>query len=332
MAPQPRTMHSSRTARCWAAFGLALVALLLAGCGSPDVGRAAADSPVADPRGGEAFPADVLSGQVGDGTQITIGERPSSIVSLSPTATETLWAVGAGDQVVAVDDQSNYPAGVPATKLSGYTPNVEAILAFEPDLVLSSGDGGDLVAGLEKAGVPTLLLPAATDLDDAYSQIERIGAATGHVAEAAKVVAEMRSDIRSAVADAPRAAGLTYFHELDPTLYTVTGKTFIGEVYGLFGMTSIGDGAAGGDDYPQLSAEYVVDVDPDLVMLADTDCCEVTPEKIADRPGWDDLTAVRTGQLHEIDKDISSRWGPRIVDFVRAIGDVVADVEPAPAS
>jgi iron complex transport system substrate-binding protein len=277
-----------------------------------------------------AFPVTVLSGPLDGGTELEIGDRPEAIVSLSPTATEMLWAVGAGEQVVAVDDQSDYPEGVPSTDLSGYTPNVEAILGYEPDLVLAAGDGGDMVAGLAKAGVPTLLLPAAADLDEAYSQIERVGAATGHVADAAALVASMRDHIEKAVAGLPeRSEPLTYFHELDPTGYTVAGGTFIGAVYSLFGMESIADAAGSGDAYPQLSAEYVVDADPDVIMLADSECCGVTVDDVAKRAGWAGLGAVRDGRVHVLDEDVASRWGPRVVEFVDEIAKVVA-AAPAP--
>src|SRR5699024_5883348 len=141
----------------------------------------------------------------------------------------------------------------------GYKPNIEAILSYEPDLVIASSDAGDLVSALQKAKVPTLLLPSAADLDESYSQIERIGAATGHVAEAAKLVSEMRSDIKKAVDSVSGADGLTYYHELDPTNFTVTGDTFIGEVYALFAMTSIADAADTKDAYPKLSSEYIVE-------------------------------------------------------------------------
>ena len=245
-------------------------------------------------------------------------------MSSSPTATETLWAVGAGEQVVAVDDQSDYPPGVPTTELSGYSPNVEAIIGYAPDLVIAMDDVGGLVTGLRAAGVPTLLLPAAAGLDEAYAQIERIGAATGHLPEATSLVASMRADVDAAVPE--RDGPLRYFHELDDTLYTVSGDSFLGEVYGLFGLASIADG---GDAYPQLSAEYVVAADPDLIFLADGQCCGVTPERVAARPGWSGMTAVRTGQVHVLDADIASRWGPRVVDLVRDIGAAVATV-PAP--
>jgi iron complex transport system substrate-binding protein len=324
---QPRTLPRSRTRSL--AGVLALVgSLTLASCAdeaaSPEsAGETAPTAAAAD------YPVEVTTGPSDSAETITISEQPDAIVSLSPTATETLWAVGAGDQVVAVDDQSDYPEDVPTTKLSGYTPNVEAILGYEPDLVVTSSDDNDLVAGLEKAAVPTLVLPSAEDLDGAYEQIERIGTVTGHPAEAAELVDEMKADIEAAVAEAPQADGLTYFHELDPTLYTVTGETFIGEVYGLFGMESIADAAEGGDDYPQLSAEYVVDADPDVVFLSDAECCEVTPQQVAERPGWAGISAVRNDEVHVLDEDIASRWGPRVVEFVKMVSEHVSSLEPA---
>lgn len=255
--------------------------------------------------------------------QSTADKEPASIVSLSPSATEMLWAIGADDQVVAVDDQSDYPADVPTTELSGYEPNVEAILGYEPDLVVASADTGDLVSGLKAADVPVLLLPAATGLDDSYAQIEKLGAATGHVEQADKVVDDMQTRIKAAVAKAPDAAGMTYFHELGPDLYTVTGDTFIGEVYGLFGLRSIAE--AKGDDYPQLSSEYVASADPDLVLVGDNGCCGVTARDVRERPGWEQMSAVRDGGVHVVDEDITSRWGPRVVEFVELVARLVAE-------
>lgn len=271
-----------------------------------------------------AFPVEVTTGHADSDEAITIAERPDAIVSLTPTGTESLFAVGAGDQVIAVDDQSDFPEDVPTTKLSGHTPNIEAILGHEPDLVVTASDDRDLVAGLAKAAVPTLVLPSVADLEGAYEQIARVGLATGHADTAADVVTQMKADIATAIERAPQTKGLSYFHELDPSLYTVTGATFIGEVYGLFGLESIADAAKGGDAYPQLSAEYVVDADPDLVFLSDAECCGVTPEQVSQRPGWSDVSAVQKGRVHVLDEDIASRWGPRIVDFVEMISEHVA--------
>ena len=243
------------------------------------------------------------------------------IVSLVPALTEMLFAIGAGKQVVAVDDQSNYPVAAPHTKLSGFQPNLEAIIGYKPDLVVVSNDPKELVSGLNKLNVVVLLLPAAASLDDSYSQIEVLGAATGHVADSAIVVSRMHADIAKLTAKvAKRATPLTFFHELDDTLYSVTSKTFIGQIYTLAGLRNIADAAdkdSGG--YPQLTAEYVIAQNPDLIFLADTKCCKQSAATLAARPGWSDIDAVKKNKVIALDDDVASRWGPRVVDLARTI-------------
>ncbi len=253
---------------------------------------------------------------------------PERIVSLSPTATEMLFAIDAGDQVVAVDDQSNFPEEAPTTDLSGFEPNVEAIVGYEPDLVVLADDTGDVVAGLEATDVEVLQLPAATSLDDSYEQLEQLGQATGHEDEAADVVTDMQDEIEEITSSLPERDGepLTYYHELDQTLYTVTSETFVGQVYDLAGLENVADAADDGSGYPQLSAEYILEQDPDFIFLADTKCCGQTAETVAARPGWDVLQAVQQDQVVELDDDVASRWGPRVVDLLRTVVDEVARV------
>ncbi|GAA1745439.1 iron complex transport system substrate-binding protein [Dietzia kunjamensis subsp. schimae] len=268
--------------------------------------------------GDEPAPADQTS---------AAAEEPQAIVSLAPTTTEMLYAVGAGGSVVAVDERSDFPSEAPVTDLSGYTPNLEAILGYAPDLVVLTDDTGDIVAGLERSGVEVLQLPAAQTLDDTYTQLEQVGAATGHIGEAAELVSRMQSEIDEIVASVPeRETPLRYFHELDDTYYTVTDDTYVGEIYSLLGLTSI---ATGDNPYPQLSEELILEADPDLVFLADGQCCGITPEVVAERPGWDGLTAVRDGRVHVVDEDLSSRWGPRVVDFMREVAAIVTAVPDA---
>lgn len=257
---------------------------------------------------------------------------PERIVSISPTATESLFAIGAGPQVVAVDDLSTFPATAPVTALSAFQPSVEGIAAYEPDLVLLSFDPGDVLAGLEALGIPALLQPTASSLDEAYRQIEELGAATGRPGEAAELVAEMQADIAEAVASAPLGGEApTYYHEIDPSLYSATSASFVGELYGLFGLENIADPAdADGYGYPQLSAEWIVEQDPDFIFLADTRCCGQDAVAVAARPGWSELGAVRAARVVELDDDVASRWGPRIVEMVDAIGDAVASMEEGP--
>lgn len=256
----------------------------------------------------------------------TAAAGAQAVVSLSPTATEMLFAIGAGDQVIAVDDQSNYPAEAldKPHDLSGFEPNVEAIAALQPDLVIMQDP--TVKDQLEALGIDVYIGSAATTFDDVYTQIEQLGAATGHVGEAAELVSRMQTEIDAAIAAAPGASGLKVYHELDNTLYSVTSNTFIGKVYELFGMVNIADGAQPGNDYPQLNAEYIVQQDPDLVFLADTKCCGETKATVAARPGWDAVAAVQQGGVVELDDDVASRWGPRLVEFIQAVSAAVATV------
>lgn len=325
-----------------AAAGTGL-ALLLAACGgaggtSSDAAAGPAGSTAAPSTAGPVegtgesagtgtqaagFPVTVTSGQEPDTTELTIDAEPVSIVSISPSATEMLFAVGAGDQVVAVDAFSYFPEEAPVTDLSGFEPNVEAILGYAPDLVVVSSDPGDLASSLDAAGVPTLVLPSALDLDETYDQIERVGLATGHPEEAAELVDQMAADIEAAVASVPAGEPLSYYHELDPSFFTASGETFIGQVYGLFGLENIAD--ATGEAYPQLSQEFIVEADPDVVFVTSGDFSE-TPEAIAARPGWDSITAVEDGDIVVVDADVSSRWGPRVVDFVETVAEALPEV------
>lgn len=261
---------------------------------------------------------------VGD---VTLEAQPMRIVSLSPTATEMLYAIGAGAQVVAVDEYSNYPQEAVdlGTKLSGYEPNIEAISGFTPDLVIASYDPGSLVQQLGDLGIPVYLADAVTTIDAAYEQIENIGLLTGHAQESTDLTALMKSQIEEAVAGVTLPAQpLSYYHELDNTLYSITSNTFIGSVYSLFGLRNIADNVEAGNDYPQLSAEVIVSADPDLIFLADTKCCGETAATVEARDGWGSLKAVMNGNIVELDDDIPSRWGPRIVDFVIAIRDAIS--------
>lgn len=263
--------------------------------------------------------------------KVTLASRPSRIVSLSPTATEDLFAVGAGSQVVAVDKDSDYPAGVPKSSLDGITPNAEAILKYQPDLVVASADANGLVAALTKVGVPVLVESAATNLDGAYHQILQLGTATGHDAAAQSTVSSMKSQIAASVKQAgSQHSNLSYYWELDPTYYSAASSTFIGQIAALFGLKDIADKADKASDYgyPQLSSEYIVQSAPDIVFLADTVCCGASAKSVAARPGWSGITAVKVDDVVALNDDVASRWGPRLTQLVAAMA---AAVEKAPA-
>jgi iron complex transport system substrate-binding protein len=301
-----------------------VVALLIAACGGENGSQIANTGPTTPPPA--AFPVTV---EAANG-EVRITERPEKIISLSPTATETLFSIGAGQQVTAVDDQSNFPADAPRTKLSGFQPNVEAIAGFEPDLVIAAFDPGGLVRGLGKLDIPVLLLPAAKGLEDAYAQMRTLGKATGQNKEAVALVKRMQSRIRKLIDEVPADGGFTVYHEISPDFFSATSQTFIGSVYELVGLENIADEAGGAaPDYPQLSAEYILSADPDLIVLSDTTCCGQTLKTVAARPGWKTLTAVKQRNVVLADDDVASRWGPRTVDFVELITRAVADLQKA---
>ena len=287
---------------------LAALAVALVVAGSGGAGRQA------------AFPITVHAAN-GD---VVVASRPTRIISLSPTGTEDLFAVGAGSQVIAVDNDSDYPKNAPHSTLSGYTPNVEAIAGYTPDLVVVSNDIGGVVGSLEKLGITVLLEPAADNLAHAYDEIRQLGAATGHAAQAAKVVGGMEQTLTQLLRSVPRSnRRLTVYDELDPTYYSATSATFIGRVFKLFGFRNIADAAdTTHSGYPQLSAEYIVSSNPDIVVLSDTVCCGQNAASVAARPGWGGISAVKHGRVVAVNDDIASRWGPRVVDFVRAIAAV----------
>jgi cobalamin transport system substrate-binding protein len=305
--------------------GLALaLVLLVAGGGLPGCGEGSPAEPEAgnaQADGAGPFPVTVR-----DATRaVTVEARPARIVSLSPSATETLFAVGADEQVVAVDSESDYPPAAPVTDLSAYQPNVEAIAGYRPDLVVVPDSlPRDVVGGLRRLGLTVLEEPAPTVLSQAYGQARDLGLVTGHAAAGRRLARRMRSAVERLIADAPEVE-LDVFHELDPELYSASSDTFIGHIYERLGLRNVADPAArrAGSAYPQLSSEAVVAADPDLVILADSECCGQTPAKVAGRPGWRRVSAVRRGAVVVIDDDIASRWGPRVPRFVARVVDAM---------
>jgi iron complex transport system substrate-binding protein len=293
--------------------------LVLAACGgsSSSAGDDAGTSTAAEE---QAFPVTVT----GDDGELTLAEQPESIVSMSATATEMLFAIGAGPQVEAVDSTSTYPADAPITNLSAFTPNAEAIAVYGPDLVVLSDDMNGIVDALDALRIPTLLLGGAQTLEESYGQLETLGAATGHADDATAVVQDVQDRIDAAVESAANADGRSVYHELDPTYYSAASSTFIGSIYALFGLENIADEAPGAESgYPQLSAEYVVGAAPDLIVLADTICCDQTAEAVAQRPAFDTVPAVQDGRVLAASDDVASRWGPRIADFAESVAETL---------
>lgn len=270
-----------------------------------------------DPQAG-GFPVTVDA----DNGEVSIEERPERIVSLSPSATELLFAIGAGDQVVAADVFSTYPAEAPTTDLSGFDPNVEAIVAYEPDLVVIAGDSNDLVASLGELGIPVIANDAPSDVEGGYDIAAGLGLATGHVEETAALVAQMRVAMEEAFAAAPDDASLRVYHEVDEGLFAASSASFIGSIYEDMGVVNIADEAdTEGTGYPQLTEESIVAADPQLIVI--TDLVNYTADDVAARPGWSQIEAVTAGNIVTVSSDVASRWGPRLPELVTTIAEAL---------
>jgi len=302
---------------------LAAAAVAVCGCGSSSKGGSSS------PSDGAAFPVSVH----GTGGVTVIAHAPRRIVSLSPTSTEDLFALGAGAQVVAVDDESDYPTNAPRTKLSGFQPNVEAIAGYRPDLVVISDESpASLAPALRKLGIPVLVNPAARSLGQAYAEIEQLGLATGRRTQARDLVKRMKSQIAASVRAAHRwGRGLSVYDEISQEYYAAASGTVVGQLFALFGLRNIADRAPDpqGLGYPQLSAEYVVAANPDIVLLNDTVCCGQSATSVARRPGWSKMTAVRKHTIVALNEDVASRWGPRMPTLAAEVARAVKSAHAA---
>jgi len=257
---------------------------------------------------------------------------PTRIVSLSPSATDDLFAVGAGGQVVAVDSDSTYPKKAPHTRLSAYSPNAEAIEKYHPDLVIIGYNENHIEAQLATLHIPVLLEPAATNLAGVYAEIDQIAEVTGQSTAGNAVVTGMRRQIASIVASVKRpATPLSVYIELEQDFYSATSHTFMGQVLGLLGLHNIADTAAkGSNQYPQLSDEYIVASNPAVIVLADTVCCGQNRTTVSARAGWSEIAAVKDGAIVPVNDSIASEWGPRIVVYLRQVAAAVNVLEKRP--
>jgi iron complex transport system substrate-binding protein len=302
-----------------AVVAIAAGAALCAACGTSTTSTSGSTGAGAGAAAAGSFPVTIAAA----GGPVRVKSRPTKIISLSPTATEMLYAIGAGSQVKAVDADSDYPAQAPRTKLSGLQPNVEAIVAYKPDLVVVSYSNSALAKRLAPFSIPVLYLPAPANLNGMFREFDQLGQATGQLASAQREDTALRAQLSKIVARLPHhARPITYYYELDQTYYSITSSTFVGSLLSLAGMKSIADsasGAAAAGGYPQLSSESIIKANPDFIILADTVCCHQTAATVARRPGWAGLTAVKAGHVILLNDDIASRWGPRIADLMRTV-------------
>lgn len=327
-------MHKS-----WRLLGLLVVAAVaLLGCSErpPATSESLEQPPVTDRR-----LTAVAEGVDGDfpvvvhdllDRRVRLPKRPTRIISLTPSTTELLFAIGAGSQLVGATEHCNHPpeaSDIP--RVGGGTlesVSREGLLNAQPDLVLCKWDNHEpLIDMLDEFSIPSLGLGPET-LDDLYEEISLLGKVTGHEANAERLIAQMKARVTSLtalVSDIPPEKRCSVFYEVwDEPLMTAGPNSFIGEILQLAGTRNIFSDTD--TRYPRVSAEAVVARNPDVILAPSTHATEVSREQILSRPGWEHVNAISSERVYLISGDQVSRCGPRLVD---ALEEVISFIYPA---
>ncbi len=298
--------HLQEVARSLGLFSLAF-ALLLTAC---------------------AAPADLLAGplQVTDGLgrEISLEGPAVRIVSLAPSNTEMLFAIGAGSQVVGRDEVSDHPAQAAEVASIGSTfgqLNTEAILALDPDLVLAADiTAPEQLQSMEALGLTTFVLANPSDFEGLYENLETVGELTGHTVEASELAANLRARVENVIATMGDIDRVAVFYEIDgsdPSAPWTTGAgTFQDLLIELAGGENVASGIQG---WGQIDIEQLVIQDPEVIVYGEGPFVVTTVQSLSERPGWDGIAAVQAGRVIPIDTNWVDRPGPRLVDALEAM-------------
>jgi len=262
-----------------------------------------------------------------------VTQSPSCIVSLSPSATATLYAIGAGSQVGAVDADSTYPAQAEVLalkdKINPLNPSAEAIGSIcpgksKPSLVVISYNANSIQQKLMALGVNVVVQSAPSTLNGAYAQITQLGQLSGHSSEAAKLASSMKKAIKAAIASIPAhpSKKLTVFYEVGvKPYYSLTSQTFVGSLLKSLGTVNIADEVATSADagYPSLSAEYILSSNPKLIFTADGQ----TKSQVNARTGFTKVSAAANGAVASLNPNVASEWGPQLPELMKSLASAV---------
>jgi len=296
--------------------------------------------PVTDRAGKAQFAISVTDSL---GRSVTLDSIPERIISLSPSITEILFAVGAGDQVVGVTNCCDFPPEAKTRSIVGgfsaKTISIETILSLEPDIVFSGGSYHQtIIDALMQAGIIVYAV-GAQSFEEVYTEIEAIGSLTGHIDKTAERIDYMKSlesQITKVTALIPQEKRVRVFWEIwDDPFITAGPGAAMGHVITKAGGINIFHDVE--HDYPVINVEEIVVRNPDIIMGPDNHEDALTPENIIKRTGWNTISAVKEERIYILDGDITSRPGPRIVNalglvsralYPEAFRSVFSDSDP----
>lgn len=295
--------------------------LLVAACQPAPTATPTLAPPTAAPA---AFPVTVTDDA---GRSVAIKAEPQRIISLAPSNTEILFALGLGQRLVGVDDFSDYPPEAKAIeKVAGMEPNKEKIVSLNPDLIVAVGGSPaqlEKATALEKLGLTVIVLNPP-DIEGVIRNIELVGQATGRSQAAGQMAADLRARVRAVADKTANAPKLQVFFELDATdpskPFAPGPGSFIDGMITLAGGANVAAKAA--LQWVQLSAEEIIAQNPDVIVLSDADF-GITPESVKARPGWNVIAAVKNGAVYPISANLVSRPGPRVVDGLEQLAKLI---------
>lgn len=258
------------------------------------------------------------------GRSVKLSGIAERIVSVSPSPTEILFAVGAGSQVVGVDDYSDFPAETAnITKVGSYTLNLEVIISLDPDLIVCS----DLVPRAQldqlstQQGIPYFIFATRT-MEDVYKDIRLAGGLTGHTTEADELVTSLQTRVDAVTGKtlAPNVTKPRAYIEYYP-LWTYGPGSFGDDLIRLAGGENIAANAS--NEYPELTSEFIIAQDPEIIVYTIGPMTMTTEAEIAGRMGWDGISAIADDKIYSIDDNLLSRYGPRIVDGLEQLAEMI---------
>jgi len=307
-------------------FSLVLVLMLaiLAGCGSTEESNEGNNNEQTEEQTA-AFPVTITDDA---GNEVTIEEQPDSIVSLLPSVTETLFALGLDEEIVGVSDYDNYPAETAdIQKVGSMDLNLEAILALQPDVAFLQdyhvANASDGIKQLQEAGTEVVIVEIGSTFDSVYKSIEMIGQATGKLTEAEQIVTNMKDKVNELQEE---AEGITETKSVwveispQPNIFTAGNGTYINEMLEMIGAVNVAGDLEG---WPKVSEEEAVNMNPDVILTTYGYYVEDASEQILARDGWQEVTAVKNGNVYDVDSDMVTRAGPRLVEGMEEIAKAV---------
>lgn len=258
-----------------------------------------------------------------DGTEVTIANKPERIISLVPSSTEIIYALGLGEKIVGVTTYDDYPEDVKSKeKIGDLTVNTEKVVSLNPDLIIANSLNGDAIERLRNLGLTVLVADAKT-LNDVYTTIEMIGKATGASNKSAEMVASMKKDveeIKNIVKEIPQDKKPKVWIEINEELFTTGKGTFMHEIIEMAGGINIASDLEG---WKQFTEEEIIQRNPDVILNTYAHMNSNAAKQIKERTKWQKMNAVKNGKVYDVDSNRMSRPSPRIIEGLKEVANIL---------